>query len=236
MTITIYRASRYDASVVNTPLVFWKGIPQISANHIRLSERNKHHQRDDSSLYPSGIKNQAQTAYVFYRKGDKEVIQEAMRALLFFKKDTMMIFQRLLMSIPSIIEQVGFDFSWDITKVWRLDEPVIIVPIETLIWHFDIPFWESEGSDTYNLCVWQVLSTPDREPTHWSKILTASLEYPIDVMPNKGKLLILDGLHRLAKYYLQGTKEISIRIIPRSRIPEIIEDELITFPFSYSHN
>lgn len=62
---------------------------------------------------------------------------------------------------------------------------------------------------------------PEREKGHWEKIRNADMQYPLDVMPNKGKLLLLDGLHRLAKAYISGTKEISIRIIPRSRIPEI---------------
>ncbi len=77
------------------------------------------------------------------------------------------------MSTPESITQIGFDFSWDVTKVWALDEPTIRVPIETLIWHFEMPFWESEGSNAYNLSVWQVLSDPTSEPTHWQKILSA---------------------------------------------------------------
>ena len=48
------------------------------------------------------------------------------------------------MNKPQIIQDIGFDFSWDIEKVWKLDEPVVVVPIETLLWHFDIPFWETE--------------------------------------------------------------------------------------------
>lgn len=51
--------------------------------------------------------------------------------------------------------------------------------------------------------------------------LNSDLKYPLDLMPNKGRLLLLDGLHRLAKSYLMGKKEVSVRIIPRSRIPEI---------------
>ncbi len=130
------------------------------------------------------------------------------------------------MPLPKIIQEVGFDFSWDVEKVWKLDEPTVRVPIETLLWHFEIPFWETEGTDDYNLSVWQTLADPEKEKSHWQKILAADLAYPIDVMPNKGRLLILDGLHRLAKSYLRGKKEVDIRIIPRSRIAEITEDDL----------
>lgn len=127
------------------------------------------------------------------------------------------------MNKPQIIQDVGFDFSWDIEKVWKLDEPVITLPIETLLWHFDIPFWETEWTDDYNLTVWETLSNPDREISHWRKIIDADLSYPIDVIPNKGRLLLLDWLHRLAKSYFQWEMEVKVRIIPSSRIPEILK-------------
>ncbi len=123
---------------------------------------------------------------------------------------------------PQIIQDRGFDFSWDIEKIWKLDEPEVSVPIETLLWHFEIPFWEQEGTDDYNLSVWDTFAHPEKEISHWKKIQDADLKYPLDVMPNKWRLLLLDGLHRLAKAYLSGEKEIRIRIIPRSRIPEIL--------------
>ncbi|MDD4358760.1 MAG: hypothetical protein PHY30_03015 [Candidatus Pacebacteria bacterium] len=42
-------------------------------------------------------------------------------------------------------------------------------------------------------------------------------------MKNKGRWVILDGLHRLMKLYIQGNKIINVRIIPRGKIPEIVE-------------
>lgn len=122
---------------------------------------------------------------------------------------------------PQIIKDVGFDFSWSSPKVWALDEPVTEMPIEELLWHFDVPFWDSEGTDEYNLSPKRLLEDPEKEPTHWEKIQKADTAYPIDIMENKGKWLILDGLHRLVKLHLAGEKVVKVRIIPRSRIPEI---------------
>ncbi len=48
------------------------------------------------------------------------------------------------MEKPQIIKDVGFDFSWDYKKVWTLDEPVVSIPIEALLWHFDIPFLDQK--------------------------------------------------------------------------------------------
>lgn len=126
--------------------------------------------------------------------------------------------------LPQIIKDVGFDFSWSSEKVWALNEPVIDMPIEELIWHFDIPFWEVADTDDYNLKPWEVINEPDKHSVHYKKIQEADLKYPIDIMENKGRWLILDGLHRLVKAHFQGLKVVKVRKIPRSRIPEITKD------------
>ncbi len=124
-------------------------------------------------------------------------------------------------TIPQIIKDVGFDFDWDTTKVWALKEPTVEMPMNELAWHFDIPFWSSEGTAVYNLSPKEVMEHPDRESTHWRLIQAADTTYPIDIMENKGRWLILDGLHRLAKEYVAGKTTVSVRKIPRSRISEI---------------
>ena len=124
--------------------------------------------------------------------------------------------------IPKIIEDVGFDFHWDSRRVWALDEPVIEMDINELIWHFDIPFWEVKDTDDYNLTPWEVVKEPNKHSLHYKKIQDADMKHPIDIMENKGRWLILDGLHRLVKAHMQGMKAVRVRKIPRSRIPEIL--------------
>jgi len=124
-------------------------------------------------------------------------------------------------AIPQIIKDVGFDFRWDSKKVWALEEPTVEMPMSELTWHFDIPFWDSEGTDAYNLTPKEVITYPEKEPTHWRLIQEADTSFPIDIMENKGRWLILDGLHRLMKEYLAGKSIVKVRKIPRSRIPEI---------------
>ena len=122
--------------------------------------------------------------------------------------------------IPQIIKDVGFDFRWDEEKVWALDEPTEEMNIEELTWHFGVPFlWEN---GVYNLKPQEVLDSPDAHKEEYERTLRADLKHPIDIMENKGHWFILDGLHRLVKAYLQGSKTVKVRKIPRSRIPEIL--------------
>jgi hypothetical protein len=126
-------------------------------------------------------------------------------------------------NIPQIIKDVGFDFSWDEPKVWKLDIPARKMNINELIWHFDIPFLWIDG-DVYNLTPNDVLTNPKKYQSEYDRTMTADMRYPIDIMENKGRWLILDGLHRLMQAVINGLKEVDVRIVPREKIPEIISD------------
>lgn len=122
--------------------------------------------------------------------------------------------------IPQIIKDVGFDFSWDEKKVWALDYPVEEIDLDELIWHFDIPFHWHDGG-IYNLKSMEIINDPEKYKDEYERTMKADLSHPIDIMKNKGRWLILDGLHRLMKAYIQGQKKVKVRKIPRERIPDI---------------
>lgn len=123
--------------------------------------------------------------------------------------------------LPKVIEEVGFDFDWDEEKVWKLEVPIAEMDIKKLIWHFEIPFWEKDDTDDYNLTPQEVIEKKEGTKNHQKKVEEADLKHPIDIMKNKGRWLILDGLHRLVKAYNLGYNKVKVRIIPREKIPEI---------------
>lgn len=126
--------------------------------------------------------------------------------------------------IPQIIKDVGFDFNWSEEKVWKLDIPVTEIPIEELTWHFEIPFlWEN---GVYNLKPQSVIEKPDEHKKEFDRTMRADLIHPIDIMANKGRWLILDGLHRLMKASILGMNTVKVRKVPRESIPDIEEQKL----------
>jgi hypothetical protein len=122
--------------------------------------------------------------------------------------------------VPQIIKEVGFDFWWDNTKVWRLIYPVEDIKISELEWHFYIPFWSTKKG-YYDLKPDDVITYPKRYKEEYDRTMKTNLSYPIDIMPNKGRWLILDGLHRLVKAKIQGLKFVKVRKIPCSEIKNI---------------
>lgn len=122
--------------------------------------------------------------------------------------------------IPQIIKDVGFDFDWSEEKVWALDVPVEEVDIDKLTWHFDIPFlWEN---GVYNLKPQEVIDHPDMHKGEYERTMKADLVHPIDIMENKGRWLILDGLHRLMKASTLKMEKLNVRKISRDHIPNIV--------------
>jgi len=121
---------------------------------------------------------------------------------------------------PKLIKKVGFDFHWDNRKVWKLDVPIREMDIKKLEWMFDLPFWDLPD-DHYTLSPNQVLANPKKHRTEYERTMKSDLKYPIDIMFNKRRWLVLDGLHRLVKAKALGMKKVEVRKIPRTMIPDI---------------
>ena len=51
--------------------------------------------------------------------------------------------------------------------------------------------------------------------------MKADLSHPINIIQNKGRWLILDGLYRLIKAKILGYDNVNVRKIPRTEIPKI---------------
>jgi len=123
--------------------------------------------------------------------------------------------------LPDIIKEVGFDFSWDERKVWKLDAPTEAMPIEELVWHFEVPFIWSEPDGYYDVKPSEVIKHPEKHIKEYERTMQSDTDYPIDIMYWKKRWLILDGLHRLMKQAIQGVSVVQVRKIPESNIPQI---------------
>ena len=123
--------------------------------------------------------------------------------------------------IPQIIKDVGFDFDWSEEKVWALEVGPEEISTDELTWHFDIPFlWENV---VYNLKPQEVIDNPEAHKEEYERTMKADLVHPIDIMENKGRWLILDGLHRLMKSAILGKTSAQVRKISRDFIPQILK-------------
>ena len=122
--------------------------------------------------------------------------------------------------IPEMVQEVCLSFYYDIEKVWQLDVPASDMYITRLDWHFELPFlWESGRK--YSLTPRELIAHPEHYPDEYARVMAADLAFPIDIIRNKGRWFILDGLHRLIKAALLGHRKVAVRVILWKWVPQI---------------
>jgi len=115
---------------------------------------------------------------------------------------------------PRALTDVGLSMFVDTVKLRELPLPVVEIEMEKLIWHFEMPVWEKDGTDDWNLTPWEVIRKEKGSAGHQKRVAEADTSHPIVVTDYKSKYVILDGVHRLVKMYMNGEKKIKAKIIP----------------------
>ena len=124
--------------------------------------------------------------------------------------------------MPPAIADVYFDFDWDRRAVWALNVEVETIEREALEWHLDLPFWSSQPpAPFFDLVPRSVIEDPSVHLVHARRIAEADMSFPLDVMEHRGRLCIMDGLHRLARAVRDERDTVRVRRIPRSAIPRV---------------
>lgn len=113
-------------------------------------------------------------------------------------------------------DKYKFNFHWNEEDIWKLDYPEEEMLIRELAWHIDYPFWNN-----YTLRPLDVILNPELYPEEYKRVMETDLSYPIDIMQNYDRWVILDGLHRLTKSWIMAKHKVKVRKIPRSEIPNI---------------
>lgn len=119
---------------------------------------------------------------------------------------------------PPIILRYWYSIDWDVEALWQLDLPTELVPVTSLAWHLDVPVWPDNDGKPYCVTPRQVLDDPAAHAREHDRVLAADLSYPIEIYPNRRRLMILDGIHRLARTVREGRMEIAVRRVPTSAI------------------
>lgn len=108
-----------------------------------------------------------------------------------------------------------FSSRWSREDLWTLELPIRCAPLNDFAWHLHYPFWSSLPPEPrFDLKPIEVLHAPHRFAYHYKRMLEADTRYPLLVASFKDKLVILDGLHRLAKLYRAKSPSTRFKRIP----------------------
>lgn len=119
---------------------------------------------------------------------------------------------------PPVIRRYWYSIDWDVEALWALDLPVVTLPIAQLTWHLDVPVWPDGAGQPYCVTLREVVAAPDLRKVEHRRILRADPAFPIEVIHRDGRLMILDGIHRLAKLWSGGAEHVAARMIPSEAV------------------
>jgi hypothetical protein len=119
----------------------------------------------------------------------------------------------LVATAPQVLRQaLPMMVRWDIHELWALDLPVRRIPVGDLAWLFELPIWQKDGT-RFQVSPAEVRAGPDRFPGHLRRVMASDLGRPIHLVEHNGRLVVLDGYHRLLKAAIEGRSEIDAMVL-----------------------
>ncbi|GAA0590751.1 hypothetical protein HPO96_04545 [Kribbella sandramycini] len=128
-----------------------------------------------------------------------------------------MTFDELVAIMPAEIREVFPPHHWQLEKLWALDLKVEPVEVADLLWMFELPLWELD-SERFKVTPNQVAETPMNFRAHYQRVMDADLERPINLVAYRGRLVVLDGVHRLLKAHFLRRRWIEATIATATQL------------------
>jgi hypothetical protein len=130
-------------------------------------------------------------------------------------------FEELLAMTPESMREVFPPTSWQLGKLWALDLKVEPVEVADLLWMFDLPLWQLNG-ERFKVTPNQVAATPMNFRPHYERVMNADLDFPIHLVAYRGRLVVLDGVHRLLKAHFLRRRWIEAKIATATQLQTCI--------------
>jgi hypothetical protein len=119
-------------------------------------------------------------------------------------------------------DQGGTWLRWHTEKLWALPTEVSTANLADLLWHLELPVWQSGPSTRFDLSPRQVLDAPEEHWAHWQRVLAADPGYPLELFESYGRWVIMDGYHRLARHVIERSHEVVVRYHDQALLPAIL--------------
>ena len=128
-------------------------------------------------------------------------------------------------TLPKILNSHMLEYDINLDKLWEIEKKEEFVKVKDYEYLLHLPFWREKNSEKlFNIKPIDVIINPQISIYHYNRIINANLKYSIDfiIMPDK-TIRILDGLHRLSKYFILKEKLMKVKLYNSSIIKWIKE-------------
>jgi hypothetical protein len=127
----------------------------------------------------------------------------------------------LFAAIPDAVPDVWADIYWIPERLFALTSPVTHVSVADFAWTLDVPFGR-DGDRLFALTARDVLAAPGTWLAHHARIEAADTSYPIALYRYRGRTVVLDGYHRLARATMLGIPTLPSRMVEEADLPGIM--------------
>ncbi len=134
-------------------------------------------------------------------------------------------FEELLALMPESMREVFPSTRWQLGKLWALDLRVEPIEVADLLWMLDLPLWQLNG-ERFKVTPNQVAATPMNFRAHYERVMNADLDFPIHLVAYRGRLVVLDGIHRLLKAHFLRRRWLEGKIATSAQLAECGPDQL----------
>jgi hypothetical protein len=128
-------------------------------------------------------------------------------------------FEELLALMPESMREVFPSTRWQLGKLWALDLRVEPIEVADLLWMLDLPLWQLNG-ERFKVTPNQVAATPMNFRPHYERVMNADLDFPIHLVAYRGRLVVLDGIHRLLKAHFLRRRWLEGKIATAAQLQE----------------
>ena len=121
--------------------------------------------------------------------------------------------------MPESMREVFPSTRWQLGKLWALDLRVEPIEVADLLWMLDLPLWQLNG-ERFKVTPNQVAATPMNFRAHYERVMNADLDFPIHLVAYRGRLVVLDGIHRLLKAHFLRRRWLEGKIATAAQLQE----------------
>ena len=119
---------------------------------------------------------------------------------------------------PKQITDLGLNLLVNTEKLRPLPIQEQEFRMEDLVWHLDIPVWAKDGTDDWNLTPRNVIDKTEGSAGHYERMMKSDTQFPLLLRRYNERLVIVDGVHRLTKLFLEGKDSVKAKLIPEGTL------------------
>lgn len=121
--------------------------------------------------------------------------------------------------------------KYSVDRLFKITKNIKVhkIPVIDLIDHLKRKSWEFKREGVADIAPIEVIDAPNKNrkfAKHYSKILNADMSYPILVYDADEFSVIVDGLHRLSRAYIEKHPTIKVRYVTDKQLEKVLISEM----------